>query len=44
MGKRQAEQLVVAAAVDIDSFYRQRIPMPTSADTVLVGSSTARAS
>ncbi|MEU3756916.1 ISKra4 family transposase [Streptomyces olivoreticuli] len=36
LGKRQAEQLVAASAVDIDSFYRQRIPMPTTVDTTLV--------
>ncbi|MFI5868424.1 ISKra4 family transposase [Streptomyces sp. NPDC051546] len=36
MGKRQTEQLVVAAAGDIDSFYRQKIPLPATASTALV--------
>ncbi|MET8284402.1 ISKra4 family transposase [Streptomyces sp. NPDC005132] len=36
MGKRQAEQLVAGAAVDVDSFYRQQVPIPASADTLLV--------
>ncbi|GAB2821845.1 hypothetical protein GCM10027073_60740 [Streptomyces chlorus] len=36
LGKRQAEQLVVAAARDIDAFYQQKIPLPASADTLLV--------
>ncbi|MGW0673180.1 ISKra4 family transposase [Streptomyces sp. NPDC002746] len=36
LGKRQAECLVVAAARDIDSFYRQRVPLPATASTTLV--------
>lgn len=36
LGKRQAEGLVIAAAADIDAFYRQLIPLPTTADTLLV--------
>jgi hypothetical protein len=30
LGKRRLEELVVAAAVDIDGFYRTRIPIPCS--------------
>ena len=36
IGKRQAEQLVVAGAVDIDAFYTSRIPLPRTADELLV--------
>ncbi|MFE0063425.1 ISKra4 family transposase, partial [Streptomyces sp. NPDC059003] len=36
IGKRQVEDLVVDAAVDIDAFYRARIPTPCTADTLLV--------
>ncbi|WP_326674291.1 ISKra4 family transposase [Streptomyces sp. NBC_01257] len=36
LGKRQAEQLVARAAIDIDSFYRQQVPLPASASTTLV--------
>lgn len=36
LGKRQAEHLVTAAARDIDAFYRQRMPLPATADTLLV--------
>ncbi|GGV74121.1 hypothetical protein GCM10010277_88090 [Streptomyces longisporoflavus] len=36
LGKRQAEQLVARAAIDIDSFYQQQVPLPASADTTLV--------
>jgi hypothetical protein len=36
LGKRQLEQLVAAAAVDIDAFYRHKIPMPCTAGTLLV--------
>lgn len=36
LGKRQAEHLVVAAARDIDAFYRHKIPRPATADTTLV--------
>ncbi|MFD7714156.1 hypothetical protein [Streptomyces sp. NPDC059786] len=35
-GKRQAEHLVMQAARDIDAFYRQHIPLPATADTLLV--------
>ncbi|MBB4937819.1 hypothetical protein FHR32_002124 [Streptosporangium album] len=36
IGKRQLEEAVVAAAADIDVFYRQRIPLPRTAEEVLV--------
>ncbi|MFI0243046.1 ISKra4 family transposase [Streptomyces sp. NPDC016845] len=36
LGKRQAERLAAEAARDIDAFYRQRIPLPATADTLLV--------
>ncbi|MBB4943605.1 esterase/lipase superfamily enzyme [Streptosporangium album] len=36
IGKRQIEEAVVAAAADIDVFYRQRIPLPRTAEEVLV--------
>ncbi|MEV8548171.1 ISKra4 family transposase [Streptomyces sp. NPDC051572] len=36
LGKRQAELLVVAAAVDVDDFYRCTIPLPSTATTALV--------
>ncbi|WP_406446978.1 hypothetical protein OHB14_51015 [Streptomyces sp. NBC_01613] len=36
LGKRQAEQLVVAAAADIDTFYQHKIPLPSTAATALV--------
>jgi hypothetical protein len=36
LGKRQAEQLVVAAAADIDAFYQHKIPIPSTAATALV--------
>jgi hypothetical protein len=35
-GKRQVEQLTVAAAADIDTFYQAAAPMPASHDTLLV--------
>ncbi len=35
-GKRQLEQLVVAAAVGIDDFYAAKVPAPAGADTLLV--------
>jgi hypothetical protein len=35
-GKRQIEQLVQAAAVDIDAFYAQRVPMPCTSEVLLV--------
>jgi hypothetical protein len=36
LGKRQAEQLVAAAAADIDAFYQHTIPLPSTAATALV--------
>ncbi|MCY0940203.1 ISKra4 family transposase [Streptomyces antarcticus] len=36
LGKRQAGQLVAAAAVDIDVFYQRKIPLPATAATTLV--------
>ncbi len=36
LGKRRLEELVVAAAVDVDAFYRTRIPVPCSRDMPLV--------
>ncbi|GHE14602.1 hypothetical protein GCM10010339_85850 [Streptomyces alanosinicus] len=36
LGKRRLEELVVAAAVDVDAFYRARIPLPCSRDMPLV--------
>ncbi|MGW3660364.1 ISKra4 family transposase [Streptomyces sp. NPDC005151] len=36
LGKRQAEHLVVAAACDIDAFYRGKVPLPATADTLVV--------
>ncbi|WP_435849776.1 ISKra4 family transposase [Streptomyces scabiei] len=36
IGKRQVEQAVVAAATDVDAFYRAQIPLPCTASTVLV--------
>jgi hypothetical protein len=36
MGKRQAEQLVIAGAQDIDAFYQNRVPLPSTANTALV--------
>jgi hypothetical protein len=35
-GKRQVEQLTVAAASDIDAFYQAQVPQPASDDTLLV--------
>jgi hypothetical protein len=35
-GKRQVEQLTVAAAADIDAFYHTATPLPSSDDTLLV--------
>jgi hypothetical protein len=35
-GKRQVEQLTVAAASDIDAFYQASAPQPATDDTVLV--------
>jgi hypothetical protein len=34
-GKRQVEQLTVAAASDIDAFYANRAPLPATDDTLL---------
>ncbi|MER5436828.1 ISKra4 family transposase [Streptomyces sp. NPDC002588] len=36
LGKRRLEELVVAAAVDVDSFYRTMIPVPCSREMPLV--------
>ncbi|KPI00456.1 hypothetical protein OK006_8271 [Actinobacteria bacterium OK006] len=36
LGKRRLEELVVAAAVDVDDFYRTRIPVPCSREMPLV--------
>jgi hypothetical protein len=36
LGKRRLEQLVAAAAGDIDDFYRHAVPVPTSRDVLLV--------
>ena len=35
-GKRQIEELVTAAAVDIDGFYAQRVPVPCTSEVLLV--------
>jgi hypothetical protein len=35
-GKRQVEQLTVAAASDIDAFYHAQVPQPATDDTLLV--------
>ena len=35
-GKRQVEQLTMAAAADIDAFYQAVAPLPSSDDTLLV--------
>jgi hypothetical protein len=35
-GKRQLEQLVQAAAVDIDGFYARRVPVPCTSEVLLV--------
>jgi hypothetical protein len=36
VGKRQAEGLVQAAAVDIDAFYRHQVPAPATPEVLLV--------
>jgi hypothetical protein len=36
LGKRQAEDLVIAAARDIDAFYRHQVVMPATAEMLLV--------
>jgi hypothetical protein len=41
-GKRQLEGLVIAAAADIGDFYAAKIPVPASADTLLVLSVDAK--
>jgi len=41
-GKRQVEQLTVAAASDIDAFYRRSAPQPCSDDTLLVCSTDGK--
>ncbi|HEX8009306.1 MAG TPA: ISKra4 family transposase, partial [Trebonia sp.] len=41
-GKRQIEQLVRAAAVDIDGFYAQRIPVPCTSEVLLVLSADSK--
>jgi len=35
-GKRQLEELVQAAAIDIDGFYAQRVPVPCTSGVLLV--------
>ncbi|MEU9128800.1 hypothetical protein AB0D08_11910 [Kitasatospora sp. NPDC048540] len=35
-GKRQVEQLVAAAATDVEAFYRARVPVPATAEVLLV--------
>jgi hypothetical protein len=35
-GKRQLEELVKAAAVDIDGFYARRVPIPCTSEVLLV--------
>jgi hypothetical protein len=42
MGKRQIEQAVVNAAGDIAAFYAAHIPMPATAETLLVISADAK--
>lgn len=42
LGKRQAEDLVARAAVDIPAFYRHKVAAPATADTLLVISADAR--
>jgi hypothetical protein len=42
IGKRQVEQAVVHAAADIAAFYAARIPMPCTAQTLLVISADAK--
>lgn len=36
LGKRRPEELVVAAALDVDGFYRARVPVPCSREMPLV--------
>ena len=42
IGKRQIEQAVVRAAADIGAFYAARIPVPATAETLLVISADAK--
>jgi hypothetical protein len=42
IGKRQVEQAVVNAAADIPAFYAARIPVPSTASTLLVISADAK--
>jgi hypothetical protein len=41
-GKRQIEELVQAAAVDIDGFYAQRVPVPCTSEVLLVLSADSK--
>jgi hypothetical protein len=41
-GKRQLEELVQAAAVDIDGFYAQRVPVPCTSEVLLVLSADSK--
>ena len=41
-GKRQLEELVKAAAADIDGFYAQRIPVPCTSEVLLVLSADSK--
>jgi hypothetical protein len=41
-GKRQLEQLVQAAAVDIDDFYARRVPVPCTSEVLLVLSADSK--
>jgi hypothetical protein len=41
-GKRQIEQLVQAAAVDIDGFYARRVPVPCTSEVLLVLSADSK--
>jgi hypothetical protein len=41
-GKRQIEELVTAAAVDIDGFYAQRVPVPCTSEVLLVLSADSK--
>jgi hypothetical protein len=41
-GKRQIEELVQAAAVDIGAFYQQRVPVPCTSEVLLVLSADSK--
>jgi hypothetical protein len=41
-GKRQLEELVKAAAVDIDGFYARRVPVPCTSEVLLVLSADSK--